>query len=74
MQINARLYELTQETQCVMLDGAIALRTQRGRPPFGPLPPLMQVRRGYAESPTGFVVQAAAFTPEPLTVHQAAGA
>ncbi len=65
---NAQLYDLTQETQGAMVSGAMAARTKNGLPPFPPPPTLMQVRRGYAESPAWFLVQAAEFAPEPLTV------
>lgn len=65
---NAQLYDLTQETQGAMFGGAMAARTKKGLPPFDPPPTLMQVRRGYAESPSWFLAQAAEFMPEPLTV------
>lgn len=65
---NAQLYDLTQEVQGALVSAALAQRTQKGLPPFDPPPLLMQVRRGYAESPGWYLVQAAEFEPEPLTV------
>ncbi|MFN8372904.1 MAG: hypothetical protein U0694_08505 [Anaerolineae bacterium] len=65
---NAQFYDLTQETQGAMFSAALAHRAQKGLPPFNPPPLLMQVRRGYAESPAWFMAQAAEFLPEPLTV------
>jgi hypothetical protein len=43
-----------------------AVRAQLGQ--TAPLSPLLAVRSGYAESPGWFMVQAAEFDPEPLTV------
>jgi hypothetical protein len=67
---NAGLYDLTQDTQGAMVGGALAVRGKKGLPPFDPPPPLLQVRRGYAESPAWFLVQAAEFAPEPLTIEK----
>ncbi|NWF68351.1 MAG: hypothetical protein HXY40_04635 [Chloroflexi bacterium] len=64
---DAKLYNLTQETQAALYGAALAARQKQGLPPFEP-PLLLQVRRGYAESPGWFLVQAAEFDPEALTV------
>jgi hypothetical protein len=67
---NAALYDLTQDAQGAMVGGALAVRNKKGLPPFDPPTALMQVRRGYAESPAWFLVQATEFAPEPLTVEK----
>jgi hypothetical protein len=64
--LDAAFYDLMMETA-----GAIggAMRTARAQSGDSePPPPLLQLRGGYAESPGWFLVQAAEFEPEPLTV------
>ncbi|MEM7334754.1 MAG: hypothetical protein AAF490_21940 [Chloroflexota bacterium] len=63
--MNASLYDLSQNTQ-----GQLFMAMQKKfSETLEPLPPILQVRRGYAESPAWFMVQASEFAPEPLTVH-----
>ena len=69
MKMDANLYNETQQLQ-----GQIIQAMRQTRPEViqelssQPLPPLLQVRGGYAESPGWFMIQAAEFDPEPLTV------
>jgi hypothetical protein len=70
MKKDAQLYNFTQTVQGTMFGGALALRTKHGLPPFEPLHPLLQVKRGYAESPGWFLAQAREFDPEALTVQK----
>ena len=69
MKRDAAFYNETQQLQ-----GQIIQAMRQTRPEViqelsaQPLPPLLQVRGGYAESPGWFMVQAAEFDPEPLTV------
>lgn len=62
--MNSDLYNLTQNTQGQLF---YAMRQQMNES-LPPLPPALQIRPGYAESPGWFMVQAAEFAPEPLTV------
>lgn len=48
--------------------GAIAKARTRSAEPLPALPAILQIRGGYAESPIWYMVQAAEFDPEPLTV------
>jgi hypothetical protein len=59
-------YNLSQS-----LAGAIfgAMIKQMERPSDSP-PPLLQLRRGYAEAPAWFLVQAEEFDPEPISVEK----
>lgn len=64
MQLDSAVYDLTQEA-----GGAIfmAMRAaQAGEQTV--LPALLQLRRGYAESPAWLLVQATEFAPAPLTL------
>jgi Helix-turn-helix family len=62
---NSEFYELTQAFQGAIAQAGMALLPE-------PLPAsdnvLFQLRRGYAESPAWFLVQAQEFDPEPLSV------
>ncbi|MBZ0287121.1 MAG: hypothetical protein K8I30_05860 [Anaerolineae bacterium] len=65
MLLNSDFYDLTQNFQGALFQGGLALQ------PGGPPPPqtgLIQLRRGYAESPAWMLIQAQEFDPEPLTV------
>ena len=62
---DSNLYDLTQNTQGQLY---FAMQKQFSEA-LSPLPPILQIRRGYAESPAWFMIQAAEFAPEPLTVH-----
>jgi len=65
--LDAQLYDLTQQVQGAMF-AALGTVRSRLKEPLPPPPPLLQIRAGYAESPGWFMVQAAEFDPEPLTV------
>jgi hypothetical protein len=65
--LDAGFYDLTQE-----MGSAIYAAMSRGGPPSDEAsespPPILQLRAGLAESPRWYLVQAAEFAPEPLTV------
>lgn len=63
--LDAAFYDLTQEA-----GSAVLAWWRRGRAPraVAAEPLLLQLRQGYAESPSWFLVQAMEFDPEPLTV------
>ena len=65
--MNAEFYNLTQQTQAQLYYAMRAAQAELAADQ-PPLPPLLQIRAGYAESPAWFMVQAAEFDPEPLTV------
>lgn len=67
MKLDSTIYDLTQQTQGAIFGGIFALWQHKDAMPDPP-PPIMQLRRGYAESPAWYMVQAAEFYPEPLTV------
>jgi hypothetical protein len=67
IKLDAAFYELTQEATGAIFGAMLAAQRLAGEPPEPP-PPLLQVRRGYAESPAWFLVQAAEFDPGPLTM------
>ncbi len=61
--LNAALYDEMMETSNAIYT---ALATLRGK--VDPPPPILQLRAGRAESPGWYLVQAAEFAPQPLTV------
>ena len=67
IELDGNYYNFTQQLQ-----GRLFQAMQKMQPDLakelGALPPMLQIRRGYAESPAWFMVQAAEFDPEPLTV------
>jgi hypothetical protein len=65
MKLNAALYDDIQNTSNPFYQAMMAVAQQQ--PPPEPVP-LLQVRRGRAESPAWYMVQAAEFDPEPLSV------
>lgn len=67
--IRRNFYDETQNLQGVLWQAAAALRNRvlQDEPPAPP-PVIMQMRRGYAESPAWMMVQAMEFEPEPLSV------
>jgi hypothetical protein len=67
IKLDSRFYDLTQEVASAIFGAMRAVQARSGEPPE-PSPALLQVRRGYAESPAWFLVQAAEFDPQPLTV------
>lgn len=70
MIFNHELYNLTQNVQGAIFQAALAMQAKsdaNAGQPASPNP-LLAVRRGLAESPGWFMMQAAEFDPEPLTV------
>jgi hypothetical protein len=67
IKLDAAFYDLTQEAAGSIFGAMRAAGPRAGEQPEPP-PPLLQVQRGYAESPAWFLIQAAEFDPEPLTV------
>lgn len=65
MNLNAAFYDDIQNTAVPFYKAMMAVQQQREQPE--PVP-LLQVRRGRAESPAWYMIQAAEFYPEPLTV------
>src|SRR5262245_34345242 len=65
--LDAGFYELTQEVGGAIFSAMLAAQAQAGAQPTTP-PPLLQVRRGLAEAPAWFLIQAAEFDPAPLSV------
>jgi helix-turn-helix protein len=65
--LDAAFYDLTQEIGGAIFGAMLAAQARSGEAPDPPTA-LLQVRRGYAESPAWFLVQAGEFAPEPLTV------
>jgi hypothetical protein len=66
MQLNSDFYDLTQAFQGALFQGGMALLLEGGLPPSTNT--VLQLRRGYAESPAWLMVQAQEFDPEPLSV------
>jgi hypothetical protein len=66
-EFNAALYESTQTLQGELFQAAVAFVPP---PQNATVNPLLQVRRGRAESPAWFLAQAAEFEPEPLSVER----
>jgi hypothetical protein len=70
--LNADFYDLTQNTQGAIFQGAYAVKNRSlsdQQQAEQPAPhPLLQLRQGRAESPGWMLVQIAEFDPEPLTV------
>lgn len=69
--IQRNFYDETQNLQGALWQAAAALRNRvpQDEPPIPP-PVIMQLRRGYAESPAWMMVQAMEFEPEPLSVNR----
>lgn len=65
--LDARMYDLTQETHGAVFEAVQAHLAHSGEEREEP-PIILQLRPAYAESPSWFLVQAAEFDPEPLTV------
>lgn len=65
--LDAALYDRTQNLQGLLMQAGL----KRYSPPTPPTPiPLLQLRRGLAESAAWFLIQAAEFEPEPLSVER----
>jgi hypothetical protein len=67
-QLNADLYDFTQNLQGSLWTAALTHYNTTTDHPRPTPPVLLQLRAGYAESPGWYLVQAAEFDPEPLTV------
>lgn len=67
--LDASLYDLTQSLWGAFAAAMGAARARDPEPP-PPTPPILQLRAGLAESPGWFLMQAAEFDPEPLTVER----
>jgi Helix-turn-helix family len=65
--LDAGFYELTQEVGGAIFGAMLAAQARADAPPAAPSP-LLQVRRGLAEAPAWYLIQAAEFDPAPLTV------
>jgi hypothetical protein len=65
MNLNAAFYDDIQNTAMPFYRAMTAVQQQREQPE--PVP-LLQLRRGRAESPAWYMIQTAEFAPEPLTV------
>jgi len=66
--LDAQFYELTQDAGGAIFGAMLAGQARAGAQPE-PLPAALQVRRGLAESPGWFLIQASEFAPTPLTVY-----
>ncbi len=64
--LDAQFYDLTQTLWGAFAGAMGAARAREPEPP--PTPPILQLHAGQAESPAWFLMQAAEFDPEPLTV------
>ena len=69
MERNRDLYNRLQVGFGTLFGAMAAVRSQSGEAPPDP-PAIFRLRAGYAESPGWFMVQAAEFDPEPLTVEK----
>jgi hypothetical protein len=67
IKLDAAFYDLTQEVGGAIFSAMLAVQRRAAAQPDPP-PPLLQFRRGYAESPAWLLVQTAEFDPEPLTL------
>lgn len=67
--LNSEFYDLTQNTQGVILGAALKVRNAT-QPAPEPPPVILQLRSGLAESPGWMMVQALEFDPEPITVEK----
>lgn len=63
--LDAQFYDLTQSLWGALAGAMAAVRLPEPPPPSHPL---LQVQAGQAESPAWFMIQAAEFDPEPLSV------
>ena len=66
--LDAQFYDLIQSLWGAFAEAMSSVRAREPEPP--PTPPILQLRAGLAESPAWFLVQAAEFDPEPLTVER----
>lgn len=66
--LDARFYDLTQSLWGAFAGAMGVVRARETELP--PVPPILQLRAGLAESPGWFLIQAAEFDPEPLSVER----
>lgn len=66
--LDVGLYDLLMGASGAMYRGMAAARRAEGEAGVGEVPPLLLLRGGLAESAGWYLVQAAEFAPEPLTV------
>lgn len=64
--LDAQFYDLTQSLWGAFAGAMSVVRARETEPP--PVPLILQLRAGLAESPGWFLIQAAEFDPEPLSV------
>ncbi len=64
--LDAEFYDLTQDIGGAIFGAMLAAQAPAVAPPVPP--PLLQVRRGLAEAPAWYLIQAVEFDPAPLTV------
>ncbi|MEO8289067.1 MAG: hypothetical protein ABI670_21870 [Chloroflexota bacterium] len=67
--LDASLYDLMMDTMNALAGAVATVRARSGEVPL-PVPTLLQLRAGYAESPGWILAQAAEFDPGPLTVER----
>lgn len=67
MEFNAETYNFLMTVMGAYFQAMGTVRSNLAEPPPAP-PPLLTIRGGYAESPAWYMIQAAEFDPEPLTV------
>lgn len=67
--VEFNFYERTQDLIGAVIGAANAVRNRLNIPAADP-PLLLKFRRGYAEAPAWYMLQAAEFDPEPLTVEK----
>jgi hypothetical protein len=65
--LDVAMYDLMMGTSGAIFEALQASLAHSGARPE-PVPPLLQLRAGFAESPAWFLLQAAEFEPNPLTV------
>lgn len=68
MMIKTEFYNLMMDTLGAMGSAVATVQAQTPTQEKPPQSPLLQVRRGFAESPAWFLIQAIEFDPEPLSV------
>ncbi len=67
--LDATFYDLLMEASNAMYQAMADARARSGEA-AEPRPPILALRAGFAESPGWYLVQAAEFAPEPLTVEK----
>lgn len=71
MEKNAELYDFTQNLQGTVFYAAFVIHaSDEDKALWQDRPAIMNIRRGYAESPGWMMVQALEFTPEPLSIER----